>query len=219
MIITIDHRPRWSVVNITNHFRFYIKTCTLYIMKTNKFYIKNMVCEHCGQVLRGALEQAGYEVKDLDLGELELAHSIDEEDYQQLVDIARKNGFEIISDESSRLVEQIKHLIISQVHAIQPLEENLSNYLTDELHKEYQTLSRLFSSVEGKSIERYFILQKIERAKELIVYGEQTFSEIAHELGYSSSQHFSRQFKKETGLSPSHFRDIKENKRISIDRL
>jgi len=73
--------------------------------------------------------------------------------------------------------------------------------------------------VEGKSIERYYILQKIERAKELIVYGEQNLTEIAYELGYSSQQHFSRQFKKETGLSPSHFKDVKENKRIYIDKL
>ena len=73
--------------------------------------------------------------------------------------------------------------------------------------------------MEGKSIERYYILQKIERAKELIVYGEQNLTEIAYELGYSSQQHFSRQFKKETGLSPSHFKEVKENKRVSIDQI
>ena len=95
----------------------------------------------------------------------------------------------------------------------------LSEYLSSQLNKDYQYISRLFSNVEGKSIERYYILQKIERAKELIVYGEQNLTEIAYELGYSSQQHFSRQFKKETGLSPSHFKEVKENKRISIDQI
>ena len=110
-------------------------------------------------------------------------------------------------------------LIIALVRGGQTLDENLSEYLSERLNRDYQQLSRLFSSVEGKSIERYFILQKIERAKELIVYGEQSLSEIAYELEYSSQQHFSRLFKKETGLSPTHFKEIKENRRTPIDRL
>lgn len=189
------------------------------IMNTRHFHIKNMVCSHCAEVLQEKLEAAGFEVRKIELGELELAKPVDEAGHRQLVAVVRDNGFDVINDESSRTVERIKHLIIRQARSGQPLESNLSDYLTRHIHKDYQQLSRLFSGVEGKSIERYFILQKIERAKELIVYGEKSLSQIALELDYSSQQHFSRQFKKETGLSPSHFKEVKKNKRISIDRI
>lgn len=183
------------------------------------FHIKNMVCSHCAEVLEEKLTEAGFLIKTISLGELQLAKPVDEAQYEKLTAVVRKNGFDIINDESSRIVEQIKHLIIRQVRSGKPLEENLSNFLADRIHKDYQQLSRLFSGVEGKSIERYFILQKIERAKELIVYDEKTLSEIALELDYSSQQHFSRQFKKETGLSPSHFKEVRKNKRIPIDQV
>jgi AraC-like DNA-binding protein len=178
-----------------------------------------MVCSHCAEVLEEKLKEAGFQVKKIELGELTLYNPPEEKEYRYLIDVVRKNGFELIDDQGSRIVEQVKQLIIKLVRSGEMLEGNLSDYLTDHVHRDYQQLSRLFSSVEGKSIERYFILQKIERAKELIVYGELTLSEIAYDLGYSSQQHFSRQFKKETGLSPSHFKGVKENKRISIDRI
>jgi len=178
-----------------------------------------MVCSHCAEVLEEKLRTAGFEIQKIDLGELVLAHPLDEEEYQRLVEVVRGNGFDLINDQSGQVVEQIKQLIIRIVRGEGQLGQNLSDYLSDRLHKDYQQLSRLFSSVEGKSIERYFILQKIERAKELIVYGQRNLTEIAYMLGYSSQQHFSRQFKKETGLAPSHFKEIKENKRISIDQL
>lgn len=188
-------------------------------MDQKYFHIKNMVCEHCGEVLETKLNEAGFPVKKIELGKLELQRPVDENDFGLLSKVVQKNGFEIISDSNSQLVEQIKHLIIDIIHQREKLEGNLSDFIKYRIHKDYQHLSRLFSSVEGKSIERYFILQKIERAKELIVYAEQNLTEIAYELGYSSQQHFSRQFKKETGLTPSHFKEIKENKRISIDHI
>ncbi|MDR8391983.1 helix-turn-helix domain-containing protein [Aliifodinibius sp. S!AR15-10] len=188
-------------------------------MDQKHFHIKNMVCSHCAEVLEEKLIDAGFEVQKIELGELLLAEPVDEVDYSRLVSVIRDNGFDLIDDENSRIVEKIKHYIIQQVRSGQPLEMNLSEYLAENIQKDYQQLSRLFSAVEGKSIERYFILQKIERAKELIVYDEKTLSEIALELDYSSQQHFSRQFKKETGLSPSHFKEVKENKRTSIDQL
>ncbi len=183
------------------------------------FYIKNMVCSHCAEVLEEKLEEEGFAIKKIELGELVLEQPVDQNSYEKLSKVIWENGFEMVNDQSSQLVEQIKHLIIELVRSHKKIDGNLSDYLSDEIHRDYQQLSRLFSAVEGKSIERYFILQKIERAKELIVYGEQTLSEIAYELDYSSQQHFSRQFKKETGLSPSHFKKVKENKRISIDRI
>ncbi|MDR8389850.1 AraC family transcriptional regulator [Aliifodinibius sp. S!AR15-10] len=188
-------------------------------MDHKHFHIKNMVCSHCAEVLQEKLTDAGFDVQKIELGELYLSEAVTKKDYERLVSIIRNNGFDIIDDENSRTVEQIKQLIIQQVRSEEPLEKNLSDYLSENIHKDYQHLSRLFSGVEGKSIERYFILQKIERAKELIVYDEKTLGRIALELDYSSQQHFSRQFKKETGLSPSHFKEIKENKRNSIDRL
>lgn len=178
-----------------------------------------MVCSHCAEVLEEKLLEADFHVQKIELGELQLTEPVDEAAHERLVSVVRNNGFDIINDESSRIVERIKHLIIQRVRSGEPLEENLSDYLSDHINKDYQQLSRLFSGVEGKSIERYFILQKIERAKELIVYGEKTLSEIALELDYSSQQHFSRQFKKETGLSPSHFKEVRKNKRISIDQI
>lgn len=183
------------------------------------FYIKNMVCSHCAEVLKEKLQENGFEVEKIELGELTLKKPLEESAAIDLSTVVRANGFEIIDDQNSRTVEKIKHLIISLVRSPETIQKNLSDYLADQIHKDYQQLSRLFSTVEGKSIERYFILQKIERAKELIVYGELNLSEIAYELDYSSQQHFSRQFKKETGLSPSHFKKVKENKRISIDSI
>ncbi|MDZ7806057.1 MAG: AraC family transcriptional regulator [Gracilimonas sp.] len=188
-------------------------------MKHQHFHIKNMVCSHCGEVLREKLEQAGFPVKEIELGEVTLHNPIDSGQKKDFTDLVRKHGFDIINDQNSKLVEQIKQLVIHLARTGRKLKNPLSDYLSKKLHKDYQHLSRLFSGVEGKSIERYYILQKIERAKELIVYGEKSLSEIAYDLGYSSQQHFSRQFKKETGLSPSHFSEIKENRRISIDEV
>lgn len=178
-----------------------------------------MVCTHCAEVLEEKLTEGGFSVRKIDLGELTLAGPLDEEQYEKLIKIVRKNGFDLINDRGGQVVEQVKRLIIKVVRGEHQMEGNLSDYLTNQIPKDYQQLSRLFSSVEGKSIERFYILQKIERAKELIVYQELSLSEIAYELGYSSQQHFSRQFKKETGLSPSHFKEIKENKRRSLDSL
>lgn len=178
-----------------------------------------MVCNHCAEVLKEKLNEANFEVAKIELGELTLSEPVTPEQREQLMSVIKDNGFDIISDQNSQMVEKVKQLIIKSVRSDEALKTNLSDYLTNHVFKDYQQLSRLFSSVEGKSIERYFILQKIERAKELIVYDEKTFSEIAFDLGYSSQQHFSRQFKKETGLSPSHFKEIKENRRISIDQI
>ena len=178
-----------------------------------------MVCSHCAEVLEEKLLDANFEIQKIELGQLTLSNPVTPAEYERLIQVVQNNGFELINDKGSRIVERIKQLIIQLIRTDQELKGNLSDYLSKKINKDYQQLSRLFSNVEGKSIERYFILQKIERAKELIVYGEKNLTEIAYELGYSSQQHFSRQFKKETGLSPSHFKDVKENKRISIDKL
>lgn len=129
-------------------------------------------------------------------------------------------GFQVIDDKRSRIIEKIKNVIIDVVHQRDNhTKSNLSDVLSSELHHDYNYLSNLFSEVEGTTIEKYFIVQKIERVKELLVYGELSLSEIAFQLNYSSVAYLSNQFKKVTGLTPSHFRQIKEDKRKALDKV
>src|SRR5690625_7750952 len=176
-----------------------------------------MVCSHCAQVLEEKLDESGFAVKKIELGELTLEEPVSDEEYKHLTDLVHNNGFEIINDQGSKVVHQIKQIIIQPVRNEEGLEGKLSDYLADKTHKDYQYLTRLFSNVEGKSIDRYYTLQKIERAKELIVYGAQNLTEIAYMLGYRRQQHSSRQFKKEPGLSQSHSRETQQNTRSTIE--
>ena len=129
-------------------------------------------------------------------------------------------GFYLIDDKKSRLIEQIKTLVIELVHYnSNNLKINLSDYISEKLHHDYNYISNLFSEVEGTTIEKYFITQKIERVKELLVYDELTLNEIADQLNYSSTAHLSAQFKKVTGFTPSYFKKIKENKRKPLDEV
>ncbi|MBI2429506.1 MAG: helix-turn-helix transcriptional regulator, partial [Ignavibacteriales bacterium] len=131
-------------------------------------------------------------------------------------------GFELIEDKKGKMVEEVKKAIIDLVHhsnSLEELKENYSDYLAKQLKQDYHSLSKLFSSVTSTTIEKYLIAQKIERVKELLVYGELTLSEISYKLGYSSVQHLSNQFKQITGFTPSYFREIGENRRLSIDKV
>jgi len=129
-------------------------------------------------------------------------------------------GFEVIDDKKSRMIEQIKNVIIDVVHyQDNDVKTNLSDVLSDKLHHDYNYLSNLFSEVEGTTIEKYFIAQKVEKVKELLVYDELSLSEIANRLNYSSVAYLSNQFKKVTGLTPSHFKQIKEDKRKPLDKV
>jgi AraC-like DNA-binding protein len=141
-------------------------------------------------------------------------------DIEKLNDELKTLGFEIIDDRKSRLIERIKNLIITLVHHSDgPLSVNISSYLSAEMNYEYNYLSNLFSEVEGNTIEKFFINQKIEKVKELLIYDELTLSQIAFKLGYSSVAYLSTQFKKVTGLSPGYFKAIKVNKRRHIEDL
>jgi len=179
-----------------------------------------MVCDRCKWVVKTELEKLGHQVMVVSLGEVELH---DEPSAGQLEAIEQKLqefGFELISDKSSVLIEQIKTLIIELVRHPSAIEnQNLSQYLSRQLHKDYSTLSKLFSEVSGITIEQYFILQKIEKVKELIVYDELNLTQIADELGYSSVAHLSNQFKKITGLTPRHFKELKHKQRNSLDEI
>lgn len=189
-------------------------------MSTEKLYIKNMVCDRCKMVVKSELEKLGINPSKIDLGEVTLDKPIGQTLKQQVKSILSTLGFELIDDKRSRLIEQIKTLIIELVHYNNnELKINLSDYLSQKLHHEYNYISNLFSEIEGTTIEKYFIAQKIEKVKELLVYDELTLSEIAFRLNYSSTAHLSSQFKKVTGLTPSHFKEVKTSKRKPLDKV
>jgi AraC-like DNA-binding protein len=181
-------------------------------------HIKNMVCNRCIKVVREDAEQLGLEIERLKLGEMVVKHELTDEKKQQLKQVLQQDGFELLDDRKAALVEKIKNVIIREIHhSDERRHENFSDLIAEELHMDYNYLSNLFSSLEGITIEKYIIMQRIEKVKELLVYDELTLSEIAWKLGYSSVHHLSSQFKKITGLTPSHFKKIGEDKRKPLD--
>lgn len=190
-------------------------------MKTSELKIKNMVCPRCIKVVKEELEKLEISIKDIKLGEVTIVGQISENKNDLIKEALVKNGFELIDDRKSRLIEAIKNLVINAIHYNDLSEKNYiwSDLLSNKLNLEYKYLSRLFSSVEGITIEHYIILQKIEKAKELVVYNELTLSEIAWNLGYSSVAHLSNQFKKITGMPPKDFKQIGIQKRKPLDKV
>ena len=185
-----------------------------------KLYIKNMVCNRCKMVVRSELEKLGHKPVSIELGEVEIEKELSEEEKQRLTAILQDLGFDLIDDRKSRMIEKIKNLIIALIHERDSdLKTSLSDYLISHLHHDYHYLSNLFSVVEGTTIEKFFINQKIERVKELLVYDELSLSEIAFRLNYSSVAYLSSQFKRVTGLTPSHFKNIKSLKRKPLDEV
>jgi len=188
-----------------------------------RLYIKNMVCPRCIRVVRDELEDLDLKVTRVDLGEVEIENDITPELRDKIDDAMIKNGFELLEDQKQKIVEKIKISVIDLIYNDERKEEarplTLSAYLSQSLGMDYNYLSTLFSSVENITIEKYVILQKIERVKELLKYEELTLSEIAHRLNYSSTQHLSNQFKQVTGFSPTQFKKMVGNSRKSIDKL
>ena len=179
-----------------------------------------MVCNRCIMVVQNELDKLGFDVVNIKLGEVMLAKEPTPEEKSNLDKVLVPLGFEIIDNKKSRIIEQIKNIIIDLVHhQDNDSKTNLSDVLSSKLHHDYNYLSNLFSEVEGTTIEKYFIAQKIEKVKELLVYDELSLSEIAFRLNYSSVAYLSNQFKKVTGLTPSHFKQIKADKRKPLDSL
>jgi AraC-like DNA-binding protein len=185
-----------------------------------KIYLKNMVCNRCILVVKNEMKKLGHQPVNISLGEVELDTDLTSAEKQKLDKHLQTFGFEIIDDRRSRIIGQIKSSIIELVHQQNSeLKTNLSTYLSDKLHHDYTYLSSLFSEVEGTTIEKYFIAQKIEKVKELLVYDELSLSEIAYQMNYSSAAYLSNQFKKVTGLTPGHFKNIKAEKRKPLDEV
>lgn len=179
-----------------------------------------MVCSRCKMVVKSVFENIGITPLSVELGEVELKNDIDENQKQELLKKLRAIGFDLIDDKKSKTIDKIKTLIIDLVqNKNNDLKTNLSDYISQELHQDYNTLSNLFSEVENTTIEKYFINQKIEKVKELIIYDELSLSEIAYSLNYSSVSHLSNQFKKITGFSPTYFKNLKSLKRRQIEDL
>ena len=183
-------------------------------------FIKNMVCNRCIMVVQNELDKLRLDVKNIKLGEVTLGKELTDEQKKNFEEVLTSLGFELIDDKKSRIIEKIKNIIIELVHhQDNDTKNNLSDVLSSKLHHDYNYLSNLFSEIENTTIEKYFIAQKIEKVKELLVYDELSLSEIAFRLNYSSVAYLSNQFKKVTGLTPSHFKQIREDKRKPLDEV
>ncbi|WP_316749042.1 helix-turn-helix transcriptional regulator [Pedobacter gandavensis] len=184
-------------------------------------YVKNMVCERCVMIVRQQLEQLHFEVKDISLGKVEVAPDPNPTQLQDISATMQLLGFELMDKGKDQLVEQVKNKVIELVHYsdLNEINQSLITMIAERLDKDYAYLSRLFSDVEGITIEKYIIQQKIEKVKELLEYGELNLNEIAYKMGYSSSAHLSAQFKSVTGLSPSKYKDSSANQRKPLDKI
>ncbi|HAF27824.1 MAG TPA: AraC family transcriptional regulator [Bacteroidales bacterium] len=185
-----------------------------------KLYIKNMVCIRCQLVVKSELEKIGLHHIYVKIGEANIIESITPEQIDLLDKALRKSGLEIMDDKKSVLVEKIKSTIIELVHYTdEQIKVNLSDYLSERLNYDYTYLANLFSEVKGTTIEKFYLNHKIEKVKELIIYNQLNLSEIAYKMHYSSVAHLSNQFKKFTGLSPSHFKNLKNKRRGTLENL
>lgn len=183
-------------------------------------YIKNMVCDRCIMVVKSELKKLDIQTENVTLGKVALKQELSDDQIKMLNENLLARGFEVIDDKKSQIIEGIKNVIIELVHyQDSETKNNLSDILSNKLQHDYNYLSNLFSEVESTTIEKYFIAQKIEKVKELLGYDELSLSEIADSLNYSSVAYLSNQFKKVTGLTPSQFKQIKEDKRTPLDEV
>lgn len=183
-------------------------------------HIKNMVSNRCKMIVKSELEKLGLHFKNLNFGEVEITEEFPEENKNQLNISLKKSGLALIDDKKDVLVEKIKNIIIELVHySEKQLKINLSDYLSEKLNYDYTYLANLFSEHQGITIEHFFLNHKIERVKELLIYDELNITEIADRMHYSSVAHLSNQFKKMTGLTPSHYKHLKVKKRTPLERV
>ena len=179
-----------------------------------------MVCIRCKMVVKAELEKLGLHYIVVELGEAEIMESISSEQHDQFKEALLKSGLELLDDKKSVLIQKIKNVIIELIHySEEPLVINFSDHLSQKLNHNYTYLANLFSEVQGTTIEKFIIAHKIERVKELLVYNELNLTEIAYLMHYSSVAHLSAQFKKITGLTPSHFKQLREKRLTMLENL
>ena len=185
-----------------------------------KIYVKNMACESCKIVVQEALNEIGITPVKVDLGEIVTKEDISDDKKKKLNSIINKAGLELLEKKQGVIIEKIRKVLVDYVYNSEERPNiKFSVLLSKELNLSYKHLATLFSEIEAITIEQFLISLKIERIKELIIFGEDTFSEIAYKLNYSSAAHLSTQFKKATGLTPSHFKALKEKRRITIQNI
>lgn len=185
-----------------------------------KVYIKNMVCDRCIMAVEQVFNKLNLPVISIELGEVEIPKMLSGSEKQDLKRALEQIGFELLEDKRERLVGQVKSIVIDLIHKDQKLLKiNLSDYLAEKTGVDYSYLSKLFSELEQQTIEKYVINQKVEKVKELLSYNEQTLSEIADALHYSSVAHLSAQFKKVTSLTPSQYKSNQEKMRKPLDEI
>jgi len=185
-----------------------------------KLYIKNMVSNRCKMIVKSELEEFGLHFVIVDMGEVEIMESITEEQRKRLNLNLERSGLGLLDDKKRVLIEKIKNIIIELVYySEEQPKTNLSDYLSEKLHYDYTYLANLFSVSQATTIEHFFLAHKIERVKELLVYDEISLTEIAYQLRYSSVAHLSNQFKKMTGLTPSHYKNLKIQRRKEAENV
>ncbi len=184
-----------------------------------KLYIRNMACETCKVYMRDVLTKMHFHPTRVELGEVDITEEIEPEEKVKLNSIIRKVGLELVENNASIIIEKIKRYAFDYVRAEEYPTENFSTYLTQKLKYDYNYLSGLFSDVESYTITHYLTLLKIEYAKELIIFDDISLSKISEKLHYSNVAHFSAQFKKCTGFPPSHFKKVKNKRRLTIHEL
>ena len=183
-------------------------------------YIKNMVCDRCKMAVKFELTKLGLKSTHIELGEIGIDGDLSADKKETLSKALKDIGFEILDNSKAKTIEKIKTEVIHLIHhSNNDVRVNYSKFIEEKLKRDYNYLSNLFSEIEGTTIEKYIIHQKIERVKELLVYNQLSLSEIADQMGYSSVAYLSGQFKKVTGLTPSYFKSIKENKRKALDKV
>ncbi|MBE0654292.1 MAG: helix-turn-helix transcriptional regulator [Bacteroidales bacterium] len=177
-----------------------------------------MVCIRCQMLVKAELEKLGMKYIDVKIGEADIIGNIQPEQLEQLDKSLKTAGLELMDDKRSILVEKIKSAIIELVHYTEDqIKVNLSDYLSERLNYDYTYLANLFVEVKGTNIEKFYLTHKIEKVKELIVYDQLNLNEIAHKMHYSSISHLSNQFKKITGLTPSHFKKLRNKRRGTLE--
>jgi len=185
-----------------------------------KLFIKYMVSQRCKMVVKEELKKMGLHYMVVDLGEVEIMETLQDTQWQTLKEALMVSGLELMDDKRTILIEKIIHVIMEMIHVSEELPiVNYSNHISEKLNYDYTYLSNLFTEIKGITIQQFIILHKIERIKELIIYDEFNITEIAWKMNYSSVAHLSNQFKKITGFSPTHFKQLKQKRRTPIEEI